>query len=56
MRILHILNDGPREDARQIIAAHATQHEVEVVDMSADNISYAELVDKIEDHDQVICW
>ncbi len=56
VRILHILNDGPRDDAGQIMAAHMKQHEVAVIDLSAGSISYAELVDKIEHHDQVICW
>lgn len=56
MRILHILNDGPRDDASQIIAIHMKQHELEVIDLSAGSVSYADLVDKIEEHDQVICW
>jgi hypothetical protein len=56
VRILHILKDGPRDDAAQFMTAHAKRHEVEVIDLSAESVSYAELVDKIEDHDQVICW
>ena len=56
MRILHILNDGPRDDADRIMAAQSKDHEVEVIDLSAGVVSYAELVDTIEDHDQVICW
>ncbi len=56
MRILHILNDGLRDDAGQIMAAHMKQHEIEVIDLSAGDVSYPDLVDKIEDHDQVISW
>ncbi len=56
MRILHILKDGPRDEADQIITAHMKRHEVEVIDLSVGAVSYPELVDKIEHHDQVICW
>jgi len=56
MKILHILTDGPRNDAAQIIATHVKQHEVEVVDLSMDNFSYTDLVDKIEQNDRVISW
>jgi hypothetical protein len=56
VKILHILKDGPRDDAGQIIAAQKQQHKVEVIDLSAGVVSYAELVDKIEEHDRVVCW
>jgi len=55
-KILHILRDGPAEDALEIIKWHAEQHEVEVVDLSEPNVAYDELIDKIAACDKVISW
>lgn len=56
MKVLHILNDGVDDDAKEIIAHHVKSNEVEVIDLSDLRISYDELVDRIEQCDKVISW
>ena len=56
MKILHLLSDGPEATASRIIAAHAKEHQVKVIDLGAHEISYEDLVDEIFAHDKVICW
>jgi regulator of RNase E activity RraB len=56
MKVLHILNDGPDEDAKNIIAHHSENNDVEVVDLTDIDINYDELVDRIEQCDNVISW
>ena len=56
MKVLHILNDGPDDDAKNIIAHHSENHDVEVIDLTNIDISYDELVDRIEQCDKVISW
>jgi len=48
MKVLHILNDGPDEDAKSIIEYHAENYDVEIIDLSEIDISYDDLVDQIE--------
>ena len=56
MKVLHILNDGSDEDAKNIIAHHSENNDVEVIDLTDMEISYDELVDRIEQCDKVISW
>ncbi len=56
MNILHLLVDGPREEAAQMIDVQSRLHDVEVVDLTGNDVAYAELVDKIDSHDRVISW
>ena len=56
MKILHILNDGPKSDAREIIEEQGVHHEVEVIDLSVQPVSYSELVEKIAASDKVVSW
>jgi len=56
MKVLHLLRDGPEAAASRIIAVHANEYQVKVVDLSAREISYEDLVDQIFAHDKVICW
>ncbi|MBG7609656.1 MAG: hypothetical protein IZT55_02195 [Anaerolineae bacterium] len=56
MKVLHILNDGPDEDAKSIIEHHAENYDVEIVDLTEIDISYDDLVDQIEQCDKVISW
>ncbi len=56
MKILHLLSDGGDELSGRIIEAHARQHQVRVVDLRANDISYERLVDEIFSHDKVISW
>jgi hypothetical protein len=56
MKVLHLLRDGPEAVADRIIATHAQEHEMTVIDLGACEISYEGLVDQIFAHDKVICW
>ena len=56
LSILHLLNDGGDELSARIIAAHARQHQVCVVDLRGRDISYEQLVDEIFTHDKVVSW
>jgi len=56
MKILNILVNGQNDDAELIINEHKTEHDVEVIDLSKGEVSYDELVDKIEQCDKVISW
>ena len=55
MKVMHILVDGPDDDAAAIIE-YEKEEDIEVVDLSQEEISYDELVDKIEQCDKVISW
>lgn len=56
MKILHILNDGPSDLPGIMIREHQKSHEVKVIDLSAANVSYEEIVDDIFSFDRVISW
>ena len=56
LAVLELLRDGPEPTANRIIATHAREHRVKVVDLRAGEISYEVLVDEIFAHDKVICW
>ncbi len=55
-RILHILNDGPGRISSEFIGLLDGDTACEVVDLSADDISYHEIIDKIAHCDRVISW
>ena len=54
MKVLHILNDG--SDAKNIIEHHSENNDLEVINLKDIDISYDELVDRIEQCDKVISW
>lgn len=56
MKVLHILNDGSDEDAKNIIEHHSENNDLEVINLKDIDISYDELVDRIEQCDKVISW
>ena len=56
MKVLHILNDGPSDDAQFIIEQQSSQHDLKIIDLSRDEIDYEEVVDQIERSDQVFSW
>lgn len=56
MRLLHIMTDGPAELAAQIIEAQSADNQVEVIDLSQDDISYEAVIDAIFSCDKVISW
>jgi len=56
MRVLHILNDGEDDDAKEIIAHQSENNDVEIIDLTDMSISYDELVERIEQCDKVFSW
>ncbi len=56
MKLLHIMTDGPAEQAERIIEAQSADNEIEVIDLSQDDISYDAVVDAIFSSDKVISW
>ncbi len=56
LSILHLLNDGGDELSARIIAAHARNHRVRVVNLRDRELSYEKLVDEIFAHDKVFSW
>ncbi len=56
MKILHILNDGHNTLAEQIMLTQAENNEVDVIDISVNNVNYENVVDAIFSHDRVISW
>ncbi len=56
MRILHILNDGPTKLSDEIIGAQSKEHDVKVIDLSVNGISYEGVIDEIFSRDRVISW
>ncbi len=55
-RILHILNDGPDRLSSEIIGLIDDEVTSQVIDLSADDNSYDEIIDRIADCDKVISW
>ena len=56
MKILHILNDGPKELSSKIIGVQSKDHEVKVIDLSKKEIPYEAIIDAIFSSDKVISW
>ncbi|HKN19134.1 MAG TPA: hypothetical protein VJW95_04995 [Dissulfurispiraceae bacterium] len=56
MKILHILNDGHNTFAEQIIRTQEESNEVDIIDISVNNINYENVVDAIFSNDLVISW
>ena len=56
LKILHLLNGGGDELSARIIAVHARDHQVRVVNLRDRDISFEQLVDEIFAHDKVVSW
>ena len=56
LKILHILNDGPSVLSDRIIKVQSEEHELVIVDLTKDDVSYEDLVDKICSCDRVESW
>ena len=56
MNVLHILNDGPCEEAGFIITQQQQQHSVTVVDLQEAELTYEELLEQIDKCDRVFSW
>ncbi len=56
MKILHILNGGPTKLSDEIIGVQSKDHEVKIIDLSKNEMSYETIIDQIFSHDKVISW
>jgi len=56
MKVLHILVEDPGGLAGRIAEAQSADHEVEIVDLSREGISYEAVIDAIVSCDKVISW
>jgi hypothetical protein len=56
MKILYILNDGPKALADKMMEAQSKENELEVIDLSKGDVSYEAVIDSIFDSDKVISW
>ncbi len=56
MKILHILNDGHNTLAERITRIQAEGNEIDIIDLSGNNLKYENVIDAIFSHDRVISW
>ncbi len=56
MKILHILNDGHITLAERITRIQAESNEVDIIDLSVNDLKFENVVDAIFSHDRVISW
>lgn len=56
MKLLHVLVEDPGGLAGRIAEAQSADHEVEIVDLSQEGISYEAVIDAIFFCDRVISW
>ena len=56
MEILHILNDGPSQDANFIAQQQSINNLVRTVDLTKNEVSYEELIKMIDECDRVFSW
>ena len=56
MKLLHIFADGPDELPGRIIEAQSREHDVEIIDLSQESVSYGEVIDAIFSCDRLVCW
>jgi hypothetical protein len=56
MKILHILSDGPTALSNEIISTQTKDHEVKIIDLSKQGVSYDQVIDDIVAYDRVVSW
>lgn len=56
MKILHIFNDGHNTLAERIARTQAENNEVDIIDLTVNDISYERVIDAIFSHDRVMSW
>lgn len=56
MKLLHIMVDGPADLPDRIVEAQSGGHEVEVIDLSKEGVSYDAVIDAIFSCDKVMSW
>ncbi len=56
MKLLHILNDGPAKLSDDIIRVQSEEHDVRIIDLSKNEMSYEDIVEAIFSSDRVVSW
>lgn len=56
MKILHLIHGNPDVSTQRVIEQQAKEHQVKVVDLSKQDVSYEALVEEIFAHEKVISW
>lgn len=56
MKILNVYRSQPDETVQKLVEIVNRDREVDTFDLSADSPDYDNLVDKIFEADQTICW
>ena len=56
MKLLHILVDDPGDLPSRIVEAQSGEHDVEVIDLSQEGISYDTVIDRIFSCEKVVSW
>lgn len=56
MKILHIINNGMTDLAKNIIEAQSAENEIKVIELSKKRVSYDTLIDDIFSCDRVVSW
>lgn len=56
MKILHLIHGNPDTSTQRMIERHAMEHQVKVIDLSKQDVSYEALVEEIFAHEKVISW
>lgn len=56
MKILHIINNGSSDLARQIIETQSKDNDVKVIELAGKEASYESIIDDIFSYDRVVSW
>lgn len=56
MKILNVYRSEPDETTKKLVEILTRDRDADSFDLQADNPDYDQLVDKIMDADQTICW
>ncbi len=56
MKVLHILKTAPDASTERIIEVQSRGQDVTIIDLTAGEVPYDQLVRDVFAHDRVFCW
>ncbi|WP_455222756.1 hypothetical protein [Kaarinaea lacus] len=56
MKITHIINRMPAKNVLDLIEEQRKSHDVEVINIDAENLDYDAIIDRVISSDKVISW
>lgn len=56
MKVLYLIQSSLDETAEAIMAVQKKGHDVKVIDLSKEDLSYDAVIEEIFGHDRVISW